>query len=245
MHGKRANWDDQAKPSQAPYLFAKPSAAPYLVKKTGEFPKGSRLREVLNAEAHYPDRGTRNGTEFQNWQVNDLMAEFHELEMRWVKTTDVGQKQQLEKMLQAAELKCALHTRIYCDLVRGDRSEESITREKTRHRMRTRRKAQRCIGLPKKGRASVPAKKKKKRRHRIDEDNGQVISWEEFRKENARLPPKDLRRVWKTYPRIGRPVTTRVYKGHQLTWTECLRRFGVDFDPTALYLWYEKLPRCT
>ena len=95
MHGKRANWDDQAKPSQAPYLSAKPSAAPYLVKKTGEFPKGSRLREVLNAEAHYPDRGTRNGTEFQNWQVNDLMAEFHELEMRWAKTTDVGQKQQL------------------------------------------------------------------------------------------------------------------------------------------------------
>ena len=57
-------------------------------------------RRTIHFEGHdYPVRGTCNGTQLQNGQGNDLMTAFDELEMPWLRATDVGQKQELKKEL--------------------------------------------------------------------------------------------------------------------------------------------------
>ena len=137
------------------------------------------------------------------------MEEFDLLERRWVSEKNLDRKNQLLQDVFDAEVQYAQSYGIYDDLVTGNRTVESVSKRKTHNRQQTRRKQERCIGLPVKGRASKRMKKKKKPRCRIDVESGQILDWENFCIENVDLSLSNLTRRWRNHPRVTRPAKSR------------------------------------
>ena len=175
--------------------------------------------------------------------LSEIIAAFDVLERRWFSEIDPERRAQLYRAVQDAEVQFAITCGIYGDLVFGNRSLVSISKEKTPNRMRTRRKHQRCIGLPVEGRASMRMEKKRKPRCRIDVVRQRILDWESFRIENEDLPYSEIRRKWRTHPRVGRPVKSRQFNNEELSWSECVNRFSDYYERAELHKWYVGLPR--
>ena len=170
-----------------------------------------------------------------------MIAEFHTLEQRWKTEENETKKYELQRAVSDLEVKYAVTHGVYRDLLTGERTEEGLAKEKTRNRMRTRREQKRCIGLPVKGRASQPKKKRRKQRDRMLDKK--VIDWSSFRRERQGWTMDELLKQWRTYPRVARPVTHRMFKDQRLSWTECTQRFGDYYEPSELHKWYINLQR--
>ena len=169
--------------------------------------------------------------------------EFDLLERRWLSERTSEGQEELLREIEEAELQYAIKYGIYRDRVTRSRTEAGLSKEKTRNRMRTRRLQHRCIGLPIRGRASKKIKKKRNPRCRIVVGSRQVIDWESFRQENANLSWPGLQRKWKMPPRVGRPIRSRHFRNEELSWSECVRRFGGYYGRAELHAWYVSLPR--
>ena len=108
-----------------------------------------------------------------------MRAEFVALEHEWQKECNAEEKKRLYKAVENAEVTYAIRFHIYDDVRTGKQSIVNIAKDKTRNRMRTRLKSNRCIGLPEMGRA-MPRKRKPASRVRVDPESRQTISWKMF-----------------------------------------------------------------
>ena len=151
-------------------------------------------------------------------------------------------KQYLQEEIHFKEMQYAIKHEIYHGLIEGNQTVEGFANVKTRNRMRTRVTQNRKIGLPVKGRAKKIPRKKRKRRRRVGE-NGKTLSWKRFLKENSSLSFAEKKQKWKKYPRISKTVQLRRYKNEEMTWNDCMHRFGHLYDSGDLHRWYLNLQR--
>ena len=181
--------------------------------------------------------------ETSNFEV-DLSIEnwFLALEDRWFRAFDAEERRQLCRMVYEAEVDYALYYGIYCKILVGYQTLEGVTKIKTRNRHQTRKRQQRCIGLPEEGRAAMILTKNKAPRCRLDVESRHVLCWDNFRKENAHLPFAVMMDKWKRNPRIRRTLRSRRYRSEALSWTDTVRRFGDYYDGAELYRWFGSLP---
>ena len=61
--------------------------------------------------------------------------------------------------------------------------------------------------------------------------------------ESEDLPYLEIRRKWRTHPRVGRPVKSRQFNNEELPWSECVNRFSDYYELAELHKWYLGLPR--
>ena len=104
---------------------------------------------------------TLSGSEIFKSEYEVAVESFAVLENRWLHETNMLQQQSLYKAVFEAEVAFAVEFGVYADLITGNKTVLSIAKDKTRNRMRTRLKNNRCIGLPVSGRA-VKRKKENK-----------------------------------------------------------------------------------
>ena len=169
-----------------------------------------------------------------------MRAEFLALEQDWLNECNVDEKQKLYKAVENAEIKYATHFHIYDDVRTGNQSIANIAKDKTRNRMRTRLKSNRCIGLPEMGRA-MPRKRKRAPRLRVDPESRQTISWKMFCAKNS--PADDLRDQWRALPRLRTKAKQRVWRGYAFSWGQCVAWYRDDFEMSHLVEWFRSLER--
>ena len=146
----------------------------------------------------------------------------------------------LHKAVENAEITYAIRFHIYDDVRTGNQSIVNIAKDKTRNRMRTRMKSNRCIGLPEMGRA-MPRKRKRASRLRVDPESRQTISWKMFCAKNS--PADDLRKQWRALPRLRPKAKQRVWKGYAFSWGQCVAWYRDDFEMPHLFEWFRSLER--
>ena len=168
---------------------------------------------------------------------------FANLEERWLHETDPTKKENLKHAVTEAEIAFALRFRIYAEILTGNEQEDSIAKKKTRNRMRTRVKENRCIGLPVKGRAKRRHKTRKVLRSRVDPLTRHVVSWPILLQQNKEATHQDLIRLWRQLPRVRRRAKARWWEGGSMTWSQCVNRYCNFYDMSVLYVWFKKLPR--
>jgi len=167
---------------------------------------------------------------------------FLALELLWFNTRDPKERERLCQKVLNAEVAYAFSRGIYRKILQGKQTLLGKTKAKTRNRHQTRRRQQRCIGLPQEGRAEMRNKYKKNPRCRIDHESHEVVCWGNFRRENAHLPLDEMMDKWKQNPRKRRGMQSRRFHGVELPWDEATSRFGAHYDATALYQWFLRLP---
>jgi len=174
-----------------------PSSA-YDEKKRGKFGAGAR-----DLAAREVDGMNQDSDEQQ------MRAEFLALEQDWQKEGNVEKKRRLYKEVENAEVTYANRFHIYDDLRTGKQSMVNFAKDKTRNRMRTRLKNNRCIGFPEMGRA-IPRKRKRASRVRVDPESRQTMSWEMFCAKNS--PADDLPKQWRTLPKLQPKAKQRIWQ---------------------------------
>ena len=83
----------------------------------------------------------------------------------------------------------------------------------------------------------------KRRKHCDRMVEKKVMDWSSFRQARPGWTKHQLLQQWRTYPRVARPVTDRMFRDQRLSWTECTQRFGDYYDRSELHKWYTNLPR--
>ena len=167
---------------------------------------------------------------------------FFALEQKWLTECNSEEKKRLYKEVEKAEVNYAIRLHMYDDILVGNQTIQSIAKEKTRNRMRTRLQNNVCIGLPEKGRA-VPRKRKRVSRLRVDPESRQIISWEMFCARNS--PSATLHEQWRALPRVRPPAKQRVWRGYAISWQQCVAWFRDDYEMKYLFDWFQSLQRAT
>ena len=156
------------------------------------------------------------------------------------------EKKRLYKKLEEEEIAYSLKKGLYRHLVRPDQSEVSFVKDKTRNRMRTRRKNNRCIGLPTVT-DTKPSRKNENENHwpkeRFDPVTSAAITWTYFNTLHWNLPKRERLEKWKSLRR--RKIEARARQFHEvvLTWDECVQRWNFDYEIGELYTWYRQLKK--
>ena len=172
---------------------------------------------------------------------------FGMLENAWLLEKNCWRKEELYYQLQDLENEYAVRHHIYRDLLTGNETEEGFAKKKTRSRMRTRLKENRCIGVPTvKGGACRTNRENKKRRWkkvRVDPITEEIVTWKTFKRKHSQLNEQDARRAFKKLKRKKREARTRRYNGEVFTWMECAERWGFYYEMGELASWFNQLEK--
>ena len=177
-------------------------------------------------------KGTKEGAESNAVAINPAACQ-----VDGMNEDSDEQRLRAEFFCAGAGLAKGMH---YDDLRIGNQSIVTIAKDKTRNRMRTRMKSNRCIGLPEMGRA-MPRKRKRASRLRVDPESRQTISWKMFCAKNS--PADDLRKQWRALPRLRTKAKQRVWKGYAFSWGQCVAWYRDDFEMSYLFEWFRSLER--
>ena len=186
---------------------------------------------------------TLSGSEIFKSEYEVAVESFVFLENRWLHETNMLQQQSLYKAVFEAEVAFAIEFDVYADLITGNQTVLSIAKDKTRNRMRTRLKNNRCIGLPVSGRAVKRKKRKQVPRSRVDPVTRQIVTWSSFLQLHSTTMHHDLLLLWRKLPRLRRAAKSRWWAGESLSWSRCVERYRDFYDMASLYTWYVELPR--
>ena len=187
-------------------------------------------------------------TEFYHYQeyYDDDVQAFGILENKWHQEKNLMEKRRLYKELEKEEIAYSLKKGLYRQLVRPNHSEASFVKDKTRNRMRTRRKNNRCIGLPTVTDTKATTKNENKKhwpKERVDPVTSAAVTWTYFNTLYWNLPKRERLEKWRSLRR--RKIEARARKFHEvvLTWDECVQRWNFDYEIGELYAWYRQLEK--
>ena len=172
--------------------------------------------------------------------------DFGILENKWHQEKNLTEKERLYKKVEEAEIAYSLKKGLYRHLLRPQQSEVSFVKDKTRNRMRTRRKNNRCIGLPTVT-DTKPSRKNENKNHwpkeRVDPVTSAAVTWTYFNTLHWNLPKRERLEKWKSLRR--RKIEARARKFHDvdLTWNECVQRWNFYYEIGELYTWYRLLEK--